>query len=126
MLRIVGVQKSERATGEFVLLQNQGGLRMNLAGHAVMAGGLVDGETFGQSPDVHVFSEEEQVPSGTFVLLSTGCGSSRWALTKDGQRILHVYMNRELPVWTRREGPVSVLGVQHTYVPRRMPQLAVA
>ncbi|RYG28709.1 hypothetical protein EON81_28040, partial [bacterium] len=92
MLRIVGVQKSERVQHEFVLLQNQGGLRMGLMGHAVMAGGLVDGETFAQAPDVHVFSEEEQIPAGTFVMLSTGPGTTRWAITKDGQRILHVYM----------------------------------
>lgn len=126
MLRIVGVQKSDRASGEFVLLQNQGGLRMNLKGHAVMASGLVEGDTFLEAPDVHVFDENEQVPAGTFVLLSTGQGSPRWGMTKDGQRILHVYMNRERPVWSRREGPVSVLGVQHTYNPRRTPQLAVA
>ena len=99
---------------------------MGLMGHAVMAGGLVDGETFAQAPDVHVFSEEEQIPAGTFVMLSTGPGTTRWAITKDGQRILHVYMNRERSVWSRREGPVSVLGVQHTYNPRRVPQLSVA
>ena len=91
-----------------------------------MAGGLVEGETYHQAPDIHVFSEEEHIPAGTFVLLSTGHGTSRWALTKDGQRVFHVYMNREFPVWSRREGPVSVLGVQHTYNPRRAAPLAVA
>ncbi len=126
MLRIVGVEKSERAAREFVLLQNQSGLRMSLAGYAVMAGGLVDGETFGEAPDIHVFAEEEQIPGGTFVLLATGFGTPRWALTKDGQRIFHVYMNRERPLWSRREGPVSLLGVQHTYNPRRAQGLVLA
>ena len=126
MLRIVGVEKSERAAREFILLQNQSGLRMSLAGHAVIAGGLVGGETFEEAPDVHVFREQEQIPGGTFVLLSTGHGNPCWALTKDGQRIFHVYMNRDRPVWSRREGPVSLLGVQHTYIPRRAQQLVLA
>ena len=111
MLRIVGLQRSERACGEFVLLQNQSGVRLRLGGHAVAA------------PDddrceVHVFSQDDLVPAGAFVMLASGHGSSKWGRTKDGQMVLSVFMNRERPVWSSREGPLSVLGVQHTYVPR--------
>ncbi len=112
------MQRSERAHGEFVLLQNQGGVRLRLAGHAVASAG-------GDGAEVHVFGEDDLVPAGAFVMLASGHGLSRWGRTRDGQMVLSVFMGREGPVWSLREGPLSVLGVQHTYAPRRDAALAV-
>ena len=115
-MRIVGVQRSERAGGEFVLLQNQGAMRLELRGHAVLAC---------DAPErLHVFGDRETIPAGTFVMLTTGPGTSRWAVTKDGQRIYHVYMGRERALWAEAPGPISVMAVQHTFSPRREVSLA--
>lgn len=116
MIRIVGVQRHELAQKEFILLQNQGSLRINLKGH------LVAGEVAIASSDLsfaaHAFAEDALVPPGMYVLLSTGCGEPKWARTKEGSLVYYTYMNRTSPVWERSCGAVHLLALQHTYAER--------
>lgn len=116
MIRIVGLQRSESTAQEFVLLQNQGSLRLNLRGH------LVVGETAIESSDLslaaHAFSDEVQVAPGMYVLLFTGHGAPRWVRTRDGALVYYAYMNRDLPVWDRSAGPLHILSPQHTFTER--------
>lgn len=109
MLRIVGVQRGDRPQEEFVLLQNQGGLKINLRGHALIAEASI--ETGGA---IHLFTDNEELSTGAYVLLSTGAGTTRWGRTRDGQKILNVYMNRAECIWSQ-EGTLAVLAVQHTF-----------
>ncbi len=117
MIRIVGIQKNEQPSGEFLLLQNQGGLRANLRGIVVLSDLAVEAGSFACGS--HVFSEDVAVPPGAFVLLQTGEGESRWAKTKDGAMVYYSYMGRREIVWSRMCGPIHVLAAQHTYTERK-------
>ncbi len=116
MLRVVGVQPHESEGLEFVLLQNQGHMRLILRGHAVFSETAISGGDIHNAG--HIFSEEESIGPGLFVMLSTGCGEPHWGRTKDGAYVFHTYMDRTSPVWQHCSAPFHVLGVQHTYIDR--------
>jgi hypothetical protein len=116
VIRIVGVQRHELPEKEFILLQNQGSLRINLKGH------IVAGETAIATSDLsfaaHALADDALIPPGMYVLLSSGCGEPKWKTTKDGAMIYYTYMNRASSVWDRVFGNVHLLGLQHTYAER--------
>jgi hypothetical protein len=116
LIRIVGVQRSEEPDREFILLQNQGAMRVNLRGHAVLSDSVV--ETGNTGVGAHIFGEDVYIPAGKYVLLITGAGEPRWTKTKDGQLMYQTYMNWERPVWNHCAGPIHVLNTQHTYIER--------
>jgi hypothetical protein len=117
LIRIVGIQRSEQSSGEFLLLQNQGGLRVNLRGTVVLADLAIETSSF--ACGAHVFSDDVNVPPGAFVLLQTGDGEARWTKTKEGAMVYYTYMGRREPVWNRVTGPLHVLCAQHTYTERK-------
>lgn len=115
MLRIVGVQRSQEPKSEFVLLQNQGILKVQLRGHLV-----VDEHTLMSSGNERqfAFTDDEMIPAGCYVLLLTGEGINGWRLSADGSHVYHVYWNRKAPVWLHDSGTVHLLNVVHTNRPR--------
>lgn len=117
MIRIVGVQRSESADREFVLLQNQGSLRINLRGHLILSDSAF--EACDLSRTAHVFSDDAQVPPGMYVMLHTGLGENRWTKTKDGALVYYAFMGRDSAFWRRCDGPLHVLSTQHTFAERR-------
>ena len=116
VIRIVGLQRNESPAQEFVLMQNQGSLRLNLRGHLVVSESAIEESNL--SVAAHAFSDEVLVPPGMYILLFTGQGSPRWTRTKDGALVYYAYMNRDLPVWDRAAGPLHVLCPQHTFTER--------
>ena len=120
MIRIVGLQRSESAAQEFVLLQNQGSMRLSLRGHVVISDSAVDDSNMAQA--AHVFSDYVFIPPGMYVLLFSGQGNPRWTRTKDGALVYYCYMNRCSAVWDRSSGPLHILSTQHTFS-ERMPAL---
>ena len=117
MLRIVGVQKSEVAEQEFVLLQNQGSMRIALRGHVVLSECAVDSGDLSMTG--HAFKDDVNIPPGIYVILFSGFGTSRWTKTKDGALVYYTYMDRDSSVWHRSTGPLHVLNRIHTYAGRR-------
>ena len=119
MLRIVGVQRTEIVEQEFLLLQNQGSLRVSLRGHVVMAErAILCGDLCNFA---HVFTDDESIPAGLYVLLSTGAGLPHWGKTKDGAHVYHAYAGRLLPLWWDSDGPIHVLSPCYSYVERADP-----
>lgn len=121
MIRIVGLQRNSQVDREFVLLQNQGSMRINLRGHIVVSesaflSGVV-GEAF------HSFTEDITVAPGQFIVLFSGFGENRWAKSKDGSIVYHAYMGRPQAVWEHAVLPLHTMGVQHTYQERVEPSL---
>jgi hypothetical protein len=116
MIRIIGIQRSEEAGSEFVLLQNQGSMRIQIRGHAIVSDAGVDGNDPIQQG--HIFRDDAVIPPGMYVLLRTGVGEPRWGRTKEGAMVFHAFMNRALPVWRAGCGPIHVLAIQHSYVER--------
>ena len=117
MIRIVGVQRNISAQAEFVLLQNQGGLRLSLRGHVLMSDCTLDSNALEQT--AHLFRDDVLIPPGNFVILFSGHGEPRWAKTKDQQVIYYTYMSRLHSVWDKCTGPMHVLSPHHTYAERR-------
>jgi hypothetical protein len=121
MLRIIGLQRADHAEQEFILLQNQGSMRVTLRGHALLGeGALVHGDLSGVS---YAFSEDIQIPAGQYVILFSGTGIPRWAKTKDNHMIYHVYMGSRMPVWSSAPLPLHLLAPQHSYTERAEPAL---
>jgi hypothetical protein len=120
LLRIVGVQKSESANSEFVLLQNQGSMRVNLRGHAVLSEDAVD---FGMCEASHVFRDDVHLAPGMYAILISGYGLNQWRRTKDGMNVYHVYMGRDEVIWSRCRLPLHVLCTQHSYSEKPEPLL---
>ena len=116
MIRIVGVQRNELPEKEFILLQNQGSLRINLKGHLVASENAIASSDL--SFAAHALADEALIPPGMYVLLSTGCGEPKWTRAKDGAMIYYTYMNRTTSVWERSCGSVHLLSMQHTYADR--------
>lgn len=121
MLRIVGINRHPEPDREFILLQNQGGLKAILRGHAVMAECCIDSEI--PLDCMHIFAEDVAVPPGAYVILYTGSGEPKWTKTKDYSMVYYTYLGRDQSVWDRRPGPVHVCAIQHTHTPRPQPTL---
>jgi len=116
MLRIVGLQRNEDPDREFVLLQNQGGLRVRLRGHVLLSERGVDLGNLAAS--AFVFADDVYIPAGLYVIVRTGCGKAHWAKTRDGTYAYQVFIGRTEPLWSRLRGPVHVLGPLHTFSER--------
>ncbi len=121
MLRIVGLQRSDSADREFLLLQNQGSMRVHLRGHAIMS----DSAFFSSdlTAGSYAFPDDVSISPGLYVILTTGTGTPRWAKTKDGAHVYHAYMFQNAPVWSRAELPLHMMGSQHEYSERTEPLL---
>jgi len=117
VLRIVGVQKNAFAEQEFVLLQNQGSMRITLRGHVVLSECGVDSSDQGLT--AHAFKNDVDIPPGMYVILFSGSGIPRWAKTRDGALVYYTYMGKEAGVWNRSAEPLHVLNRVHTYTGRR-------
>jgi hypothetical protein len=120
MLRIVGIQRSDCAEVEFLLLQNQGTLRVSLRGHVVLAETAIERGELARA--AHLFADDEHVPAGLYVMLSTAQGMPHWGRTKDGAHVYHAYAGRTDPLWSE-PGPLHILAPGHTYCERLEPML---
>ena len=117
MIRIVGLQRHDDIAKEFVLLQNQGSMKVALKGHVVAAQSVVDG---GELLDaIHIFTDDVEVLPGMYVLLRTCPGVGHWNHTHDRYSTYYGYMHRLTPVWLKQSGAVHVMAPQHRYVERK-------
>lgn len=117
MLRIVGVQRGSRPEEEFILLQNQGSLRVLLRGHAILSDAS-DTLPARLASRMYAFTLDEKVLSGGFVLLSSTRGSDGWVKTKDGSQVLRVFANCDQVLWSDHPGTIMILAPQHVYPER--------
>ncbi|HMS53792.1 MAG TPA: hypothetical protein PKA27_00195 [Fimbriimonadaceae bacterium] len=116
MLRIVGVQRNESPEREFILLQNQGSMRVNLRGHVLMSEQALDsGSLYATS---HVFQDDVHIMPSAYVLLFTGCGESRWTRSKEGSNVYQAYMGQDRTIWSRLEGAIHIMHAHHVFVER--------
>lgn len=123
MLRIVGLQRSDNPDREFVLLQNQGSMRVVLRGYVLMSESAIStGNLYSNS---FVFADETAIPSGVYVLLFTGNGEPRWTRTKDGAHVFQTYIGQDRSLWSRLEGPLHIMRSHHSYSERLCDPLLV-
>ncbi|MFZ4506214.1 MAG: hypothetical protein ACOYON_00775 [Fimbriimonas sp.] len=115
MLRIVGVQRENMPAREFLLLQNQGSMRVQLRGHLVMSDLAISCRDTGAA---HAFGDEVTILPGMFVVLFSGCGEGRFVRGKDGALVYYAYMGSNRSVWEHELGPIHLMNTQHTFVER--------
>jgi hypothetical protein len=115
MLRIVGVQRDQNPQREFVLLQNQGHMRVSLRGQLVMSESAFEGRL---DACAHLFTDDVHIAPGLFVLLMTGKGEPQWTKTRDGAHVYRTFMNREDSVWLHCSCPLHCMAANHSYVSR--------
>lgn len=112
MLRIAGIQRNTDPDQEFVLLKNQGLLKINLRGHMI-----ADENAFSSAclhEKVFVFSEEVILPPGAYAMVVTGKGENGWGRSADGSLVYYAFWGKKHPVWTDEASPIHVLGVLHS------------
>ncbi len=114
MLRIVGVQRSQEPNEEFVLLQNQGVLKVNLKGHLLAPECAFDCNGSFSSETVFAFHDDIIIPPKVFVMLVTGTGDDGWTKSKDGSLIYCKFWQKNRTVWSHMESPIQILGVLHS------------
>lgn len=115
MLRIVGIQRSDRVSEEFILLQNHCSMRLPLKGHILVSEKRI------LSPDegfIYVFPEEELIHPGAFVLLRCGYGDGRWGRTKQGTLVFTTYLNQKEFHWHHAGEKIHISSIQHSYEER--------
>lgn len=113
MIRIVGVQRHEDPRQEFVLLQNQGAMRVNLRGHALLAECSMDDPSGFQ--EAYILRDDVYLMPGQYVLVRTSPGTSRWDMRVEGYVTYYTHLNRESSVWDRLGGRIHLLAPQHSY-----------
>lgn len=121
MIRIVGVQRSDRPEHEFVLLQNQGAMRACLRGHLILSERALGSGRLDLGS--YLFNSDEPIPTAAYVMLRTGHGESRWIRSKDGALVYTLFAGLDRSLWSTADS-LHVLNTQHTYVERREPAYA--
>lgn len=122
MIRIVGVQPTENIAQEFVLLQNQGNMRINLRGYALIAE-----QDFSDPPGlqaVFVINEDIDVPPGHHAAIRTAAGTSGWCHKHDGYHVYHFFLGRSTSIW-RAETTVHLLTPTHRYATKKVEVIPV-
>ncbi len=117
MVRIIGVQRNEDIGSEFVLLQNQGSMKINLKGHIIAAKTVIEGGDAKEA--IHIFTDDVDVHPGMYVLLRTCAGVGHWNYMQDRYSTYYAYMHRRAAIWNRHTGPLHVLSLQHSWVERK-------
>lgn len=100
-----------------MLLQNQGGLRINVRGHLLISEQAMETSRLDESG--FLFRDDVVIPPGAYVILISGEGESKWAKTKDQQLVYYAYLGRLTPFWSALSGALHVLAPQHSYSERR-------
>lgn len=121
MVRIVGVQRSTRVLDEFVLLQNQGTLRVSMRGFALVSGVALDGDDGSFS----LLTDELDLHPGQYMLVRSCIGPSRWMQPEDGAPIYYHFLGHTRPVWGQEQEAVHLLAPQHTFCERTSEAIVV-
>ena len=103
MLKIIEVHPSANPQGEYVVLQNQGLVTVNLRGWAVCTEDYLEGNTHEAVAGMYIFREEIVVKPYARVVLFTGCGDAGWVPTVDGKQAYCAYWGRTQTVWKRSQ-----------------------
>ena len=121
MVRIVGVQRSSEVGQEFVLLQNQGSMRVSMKGFALVADGALSGE----DAPVCVLTDEIDLHPGMYMLVRSCIGPARWTKIGEGAPVYYSYLGRTNTLWGPSHNPVHLLAPDHTYVERGTEAMVV-
>jgi hypothetical protein len=101
MLKIVEVHPGQSAQSEYVVLQNQGVMTVDLRGWALCTDAYLTGDPGRMADEMYIFREAIPIKPYTRVVLFTGIGENGWVPTIDGKQAYCAYWNRSERVWSR-------------------------
>ena len=99
MLKIVEVHPAANPQGEYVVLQNQGLVTVNLRGWAICTEDYLTGSPQEAAAGMYVFREDIAVKPYARVVLFTGGGEAGWVPTVDGKQAYCAYWGRTQAIW---------------------------
>jgi hypothetical protein len=99
MLKIVDVHLARSAQGEYVVLQNQGLMNVNLRGWALCTDSYLEGDPSRLMDEMYIFRDNVLIKPYGRVVLFTGEGENEWVPTDDGKQAYCMYWKRNNPVW---------------------------
>ncbi len=94
MLKIVEVHPAANPQSEYVVLQNQGLVTVNLRGWAVCTEDYLEGSAQEAVAGMYVFRDDIPVKPYARVVLFTGEGIAGWVPTVDGKQAYCAYWGR--------------------------------
>lgn len=103
MLKIIDVHASAGATGEYVVLQNQGLTTQSLRGWALCTDAYLHGEAVQVAEEMYIFRNDIPIEPYMRVVLFTGNGRDGWEPTIDGRQAYCAYWGRGERVWTHAD-----------------------
>jgi len=103
MLRIIDIQVSGTANGEWVVLQNHGMTTVNLRGFMVCGNTYLRGNPDSAAKEMFIFTADEPVKPGTRVVLISSHGSDGWYPTIEGGSAYVTYANRSDSLWSQAD-----------------------
>lgn len=103
MLKIVDLHLAQTPSAEYVVLQNQGLMTVDLHGWVLCSEKYLLGEPVAASRETYVFTDHVSVKPYGRVVLFTGAGISGWYPTTDGKQAYVCYWGQRDTVWDRAE-----------------------
>ncbi len=100
MLKIVEIHSAESVQNEYIVLQNQGVVTVNLKGWAVCTDAYLLENEFDMKSGMYVFRMSEEVKPYTHIVLFTGAGQNGWVPTNDGRLAYCAYWGNSERVWS--------------------------
>ncbi|MCX6381739.1 MAG: hypothetical protein NT023_20060 [Armatimonadetes bacterium] len=110
MLKILELHPSVSPHSEYVVLENQGLVTVNLKGYALCSEAFLMGDKGQLADEMYVFRDEIPVKPFQRVVLFTGSGENCWLPTIDGKQAYCAYWNRSSGMWNRA-GELLVLHI---------------
>ncbi len=101
MLKILELHAATNPQGEYVVLENQGLVTINLKGYALCSEAFLMGDEGRRADEMYVFRDEIPVKPFQRVVLFTGYGDNSWLPTIDGRQAYCAYWNRASGMWNR-------------------------
>jgi hypothetical protein len=103
MLKIIDIQVSGTAAGEWVVLQNQGMTPVNLRGFVVCGNSYLSGNPESAAKQMFIFTADETLKPGTRVALLSAHGKDGWQPTVEGGTAFVAYANRAESLWSHAD-----------------------
>lgn len=122
MLKVMEVHPAKDARGEYLVLQNQGTVSVDLRGWALCTMAYLQGDAAQRAHEMYVFREEANIRPYTRVVLFSGQGEDGWQETIDGRQAYCAYWKRDRGIWKAGE-QVYLL---HVAASRLVPGAALA
>jgi hypothetical protein len=103
MLRIIDIQVSGSAAGEWVVIQNHGMIAVNLRGFMVCGDSYLSGNPESAAQQMFIFTADETIKPGARVALLSSYGKDGWQPTNEGGTAFVAYANRAESLWSHAD-----------------------